>query len=185
MMYDDRSGSNGGERRLALESRRRFGWGALGALALLILALMPVRVATAGVQQTDELALIIGSATGVSDIPSDVVRTAFLGLRAEYHGIRLIPLNLPLRTPARERLDRALLGLAPEEVGSFWIDQRVRDGRNPPRTAPSVELAVRIVAQLKGAIACVPLASLDPRTRALRIDGKGPSESGYLLSRGE
>jgi hypothetical protein len=156
---------------------------ALAALILLLLAaFLPARASLAIAQRADAFVLIIGSSTGVTDISSDVVRTAFLGLRAEFRGVRLIPLNLPLRTFVRERLDRVLLGLEPSEVGSFWIDQRVRDGRSPPRTVSSAELAVRVVAQLPGAVACVPATFVDPHVRALRIDGKGPSEKGYLLA---
>ena len=125
--------------------------------------------------------MIIASSARVTDIPVDLVRTAFLGLHVEHRGVHLIPLNAPLRTPARARLDRVLLGLEPSEVGGFWIDQRVRDGRNPPRTVPSTELAVRVVAQLPGAIACVPAQVVDSGVRVLRIDGKAPSDSGYLL----
>jgi hypothetical protein len=151
------------------------------AFLLLLAAVFPARVPRALAQHAEVLALIIAGSTSVTDIPSDVVRTAYLGLRAEYKGVRLIPLNPPLKTPARERMDRTLLGLAPSEVGIFWIDQRVRDGRIAPRTVPSADVAVRVVAQLPGAITCVPASALSPHVRALRIDGKGPSDSGYLL----
>ena len=133
-------------------------------------------------QRAGVLVLIIAGSTGISDMPSGVVRSAFFGRRTEHRGVRLIPFNLPLGSPARERLDRALLGLEPADVGRFWIDQRVRDGRIPPRTAPSVGLAVRVVGQLPGAIACVPATAVDSRVRVLRIDGKEPSEKGYLLA---
>jgi hypothetical protein len=157
---------------------------ALVALALLLLAAVPSVAATpADAQRADDLVLIIARSTNITDIPSSVLRTAFLGLRAEYKDVRLIPLNLPLRTSSRERLDRALLGLEPDEVGNFWVDQRVRDGRNPPRSVPNEELAVRVVGQLPGAIAYVPARLAESQVRALRIDGKGPTDTGYLLSR--
>ncbi len=156
----------------------------LVAFVLLMAAvLLPVGATPAGAQRTADFVVVIATATGLSDLPSSVLRMAFLGLRAEHRGVRLVPLNLPLKAAARERMDRALLGLEPDQVGSFWVDQRVRDGRTPPRTVPSAELAVRIVAQLPGAIACVPAATFDSRVRALSIDGKAPSDSGYLLAR--
>jgi hypothetical protein len=158
----------------------------LRALAALVLFASVVfsrwGVPAAFAQRADVLVMIIASSTPVTDIPADVVRSAFLGLRTEHRGVRLIAFNSPLRTPPRERLDRVLLGLEPDEVGLFWVDQRVRDGRNPPRTLPSDELAVRIVAQLSGAIACVPARLLVSGVRALRIDGKGPTDRGYLLA---
>jgi len=160
--------------------------GGLRALAALVLLALVVcsrwGVPTAVAQRADVLVMIIASSTPVTDIPADVVRTAFLGLRAEHRGVRLIAFNPMLRTPSRERLDRVLLGIEPDEVGGFWVDQRVRDGRHPPRALPSDELAVRVVAQLPGAIACVPARLVVSGVRALRIDGKGPSDRGYLLA---
>lgn len=168
----------------APKPRRTARRSALVALVLLAWTALPfLRAPSAGAQRVSDFVFIIANSTGITDIPSDVLRTAFLGLRAEYRGVRLIPLNLPLRMPARERLDRALLGLEPNQVGSFWIDQRVRDGRSPPRTVPSADLAVRIVAQLPGAVACVPAGLAEAHVRVLNVDGKSPSDSGYLLAR--
>lgn len=151
-------------------------------VGLVLTSILPGRASSAPANDSPIVGVIIATVTKISDIPSDVLRTAFRGLRPEYQGIHLTPFNLPLQTPARERLDRALLGLAPSEVGSYWVDQRVRDGRTPPRTVPSVDIATKVVAQLPGAIACVPLPIRDPRVRVLRVDGKGPSDKGYLLA---
>ena len=129
----------------------------------------------------DSIVMIIAASTEISDIPADLLRTAFRGLPAQHHGVRLIPFNAPPGAPMRVRVDRLLLGLEPENVGSFWVDQRVRDGRTPPRTAPTIELALRVVAHLPGAVAYVPATALGDKVRALKIDGRGPQDTKYLL----
>lgn len=154
----------------------------LAALLVMLAAFLPVRASPALAQRAPGVALIVAANSGITDIPSDVVRSTFQGLRVDYKGVTLVPFNLPPKTPVREKMDRALLGLEPAEVGRFWIDQRIRDGRTAPRTIPTIDLLVRVVAQLKGAIAGVPANQIGPQTRAIRIDGKGPSESGYFLA---
>jgi hypothetical protein len=154
------------------------------ALALLLLAIvLPTRALSAIARPSDALVLISASASSLQDIPSNVLREAFQGLRTAYKGVRIIPFNLPLGTPIRQQLDRAVLGLEPTEVGMFWVDQRVRDGRIAPRTVASVERLVRVVAQLPGAVACVPASAVDGSVRALRIDGRAPTDKDYLLAR--
>ena len=159
-------------------------WPAWLALVLLIVAVfLPLPARRVGAQQPETLVVIMASSSQISDLPSGVLRSAFLGLSTVYRGTQLIPFNAPIGTPIRARMDWALLGLEQREVGTFWVDQRVRDGRMPPRTVSSTDLAVRVVAQLPGAIACVPASQAGPRVRALRIDGVDPSSHEYLLAR--
>lgn len=154
----------------------------LAALALLLIAATGIGYRPrAAAQARESIVMIIAASTGISDIPADLLRTTFRGLPVQYHGFRLIPFNAPLNTPMRVRVDRLLLALEPENVGSFWVDQRVRDGRTPPRTAPTVELALRVVAHLPGAISYVPASALADKVKALKIDGKGPQDAKYLL----
>jgi hypothetical protein len=155
---------------------------ALAALLLMVATFLPVRSTPAVAQRPADVVVIMSTASGITNVPADVVRSTFMGLRVEYQGVNLVPFNLPQKTAVRERMDRVLLGLEQTEVSRFWIDQRIRDGRTPPRTVPTVELLVRIVAQFKGAIAGVPANMVGAQTRAVRIDGKDPSESGYLLA---
>ena len=155
---------------------------ALALLLVMMAAFLPMRVTPAQAQKAPGVVLIMSTTSGITDLSSDVVRSTFQGLRVEHRGLVLVPFNLPQQNPVRQKMDRALLGLEPSEVGRFWVDQRIRDGRNTPRTIPTIDLLVRVVAQLKGAIAGVPANQVAPQTRVIRIDGKSPSESGYLLA---
>ncbi len=148
---------------------------------MLVLVLVPLfggDVRAAG----KPLVVIVGTATPLKDVTTALLRRAFLGEAAEYvSGKRLIPINHPPATPMREQFDNAILGLKPEEVGRFWIDRRIRDQPPPPKTVPSVELAVRIVMSLPGAISYVTQDMVNDKVRALPIDGKTPGQPGYLL----
>ena len=53
-----------------------------------------------------------------------------------------------------------ILGMGPDRVGEFWVDQLVRARARPPRKLPSPRLMVRVVSQLKGSIGYVPIERL-------------------------
>lgn len=148
---------------------------------LVVLALTPLF--HAGVRAAGKpLVVIVGAAVPMKDIGLAVLRRAFLGEAAEYaSGKRLIPINHAPGTPARDQFDKAVLGLKPEEVGRFWIDRRIRDQPPPPKTVPSVDLAVRIVMSLPGAISYVTQDMVNDKVHALTIDGKAAGQPGYLL----
>lgn len=153
-------------------------------LSALLCVLMLTPVMKASVSAADDpLVVIVGATMPIKDISTSLLRRAFLGEAAEYApGKRLIPLNHPVASPMRERLDLALLGLKPHEVGRFWVDRRIRDQPLPPRAVP-VEMTLRIVTSLPGAISYVTPGMLNDKVRALTIDGKSPGQPGYLFAR--
>jgi hypothetical protein len=153
-----------------------------GILVLLAgAASWPLPLPTARAIADDTLVVVIGTSTGVLDISTATLRRAFMGYVTELNGKRLIPLNQPPGNPNRVRFDRIMLGLTPEEVGRFWVDRRIRDESPPPKAVPSAELAVRVAASLPGAIAYVTSNLLNDKVRAVTIDGKRPTDTGYLL----
>ena len=154
----------------------------LASLLLALALLLPVSSAPVEAQRATALAVIIASASRITEISSGTLRSAFLNLPVTYEGQRLLPFNLPSTSPLRTRFDQAVLGLDPRSIGQFWVDQRVRDARRPPRDVPNPELAVRVVASLAGAVSYAPLElTSSSRVRVLRVDGKAPADAGYLL----
>ena len=131
------------------------------------------------------LLVLMAAAAGVTDIEQSTLRRAFESNPTEVKGIRLIPFNHNVGHPARIELDRSLLGLEPSQVGRYWTDRKIRDMVLPPRTIPSVELLLRVLVSLRGAIGYAELdpSAVPPGVRALAIDGKKPSDPSYPLRR--
>jgi hypothetical protein len=77
-----------------------------------------------------------------------------------------------------------LLGLASDRVGAYWIDQRVRFGKTPPRVIASPELVMRVVASLKGAIGYVEMnpGSVPSALTVLKVEDKAPTDPGYAFA---
>lgn len=152
--------------------RRQF----LRVLASLGLLSIPRGLAAAG----EPIAVVMGSSSAQRALSSDKLRRIFLAIPTDDDdGHRFVPINLGQTTSVRERFDRSVLKLAPSEVARYWIDQRLR-GNKPPRSAGTVELVRRALQELPGAISYLPLSAAST-LRVLTIDGRGPSESGYLL----
>jgi hypothetical protein len=155
---------------------------------LLILAVLTVAL-TAGrygvhAQGQRPLLVVVASMAGIADISSAMLRRAFQGYPAEYRsGKRFLPLNHPIGTTERTRFDRAVLGLGPDEIGRFWVDQRIRGAALPPRTLASADLAVRVVASFPGAITYTDPGLVVAGVKVLTIDGKTDSDPDYFFAR--
>jgi hypothetical protein len=151
-------------------------------LLVLALAALPQRGAVEA-QAHSPLALVVGVELKLSEISLATLRTVF---RSEVayapDGKRFVPLNAPLKSYERALFDRKVLGLAPDEVAQFWITRRIRDEGLPPRTLPSTELGLRVVASYPGAITYVSSKIVRAGVRVLKVDGKLPSDPGYLLA---
>ena len=133
-------------------------------------------------QKKQPLAVIMAPTTKVADISLADLARVFRGLPTRNaDGQRYVPLNLPEGSAARMRFDRQVLGMDPEQVAQHWVDQRIRGRAIKPKSVPSVNLATRAVAVLAGAITYVPLNRAVGRVKVLRVDGKLPTDSGYVL----
>jgi hypothetical protein len=141
-------------------------------------AAMPLRTEAAG----KPLVVVVAASSAVKDISMGELRRAFLGEAVTVGGKRLIAINHPLASPARDQFDRIVLGLKPDEVGRFWVDRSIRAQSPPPKTVQSPELAVRIAMSLPGAISYTTADALNDKLRALTIDGKAVGQSGYPLN---
>ena len=125
---------------------------------------------------------IVSERSRLIDIRASELRRIFLGYaQLDPDGRTIIPLNHPPGAEVRMRFDRALLGFEPDEAAKYWVDQRIRGARLPPRTAAPEQLLQRVVAKLPGAISYVHDGTLIPGVRALTIDGRKAGQPGYPL----
>lgn len=154
------------------------------ALTLLVTLLIEPPPSRTQAQSAQLMLVIAGNTTGISDIDLGTLRRLFEGYATEYRGVRLIAFNQNVGTPARTAFDRAVLGLGPDQVGRFWMDQKIRQASQPPRVIPSPELVVRVVVSLRGGVGYVIGAPKDlPKgVRPLSVNGKAPTDPGYPLS---
>jgi hypothetical protein len=155
---------------------------ALALAVSLVVAAAPLRVTPP--PSSTEVVVVVGTQSLLHDISRSALRRAYLGDVTEDHGTRLVPLNQPPGMPARVAFDRALLGLEPDAIARFWIDQRIRGQGSAPRAIPTVSLLLRVLAQLPGGITYLRRSDLPANSTAIKIitvDGKKPGDAGYLF----
>lgn len=129
----------------------------------------------------EPLALVVSEQVSLETLGLAELQQLFLGGKLEAGGKRLLALNLPPGSEARERFDREILGMSPEEVPRFWVDQRIRGKGKPPKIIPSAATLVRLVIKLPGAIGYVPLSAVTPGARVVAVDRALPDSSSYVL----
>lgn len=155
-----------------------------GLFALFLLAFSVPPKQSASAQGNRPICVIVAASLGASDIPLRTLRHAYEAYPTDFSGARLVPFNLALGTPARTIFDKALLGLSPEKVPLYWIDRKIRQSTDPPRSLPSPELLLRVVASLKGGIGYLEAdpATIPNALRVLSVDGRRPTDSDYPLA---
>src|SRR4051812_775775 len=88
--------------------------------------------ATSAFASNEPIAVVMSSNSRQRGLSSDKLRRVFLALPTDDDdGQRFVPINLAQSSVVRERFDRNVLSMAPEEIARYWIDQRLR-GNKPP-----------------------------------------------------
>ena len=181
----------GGRRCGSAERPRRVmqAWLVAGLVGLLLGAVVPLAPGSvvggpiAAAQDIGaRIVVIVGGKTQASEFSLDVLRRIFLGnLTTMPNGKPFIPLNHSARTPVRVAFDKQVLGMGPDQVGRYWVDQRIRGRGTAPRDIPSMEMLRRVVAVLPGSVAYIPARELRPGVRPLKLDGVDFREGSYKL----
>jgi hypothetical protein len=127
------------------------------ALTIAILALSAAGRADPSI----EIAVVANVSCGVRRLDANELAALFSAARHRWaRGTPVVALNLPPGDPVRGAFDRAVLHLDAEEVGRFWIDERIRGGARPPRQVNDPPTVVRVVALLEGSIGYVPASAV-------------------------
>jgi hypothetical protein len=162
-------------------SRRRMLGGLGGAGALMVMGGGGRSGSFAFAQGAVVLNIVTAKANAIRDISIPELRQLYRGRHIPVAGLKVIPFNHPIGTFDRSGFDRVLFGMTPDEVGRFWIDQRIRGGDSPPRTIDSVSLLLRVVAALEGAVGYVREGFSSADLKVVTIDGRMPGDARYPL----
>ncbi len=155
-------------------SRRTF----LQSSALLLPALHPEAAAAA----PDALVPIVAASSPLRDISLGTLRRVFLSeIVSGPGGLRLVGFNQPAGTRARELFDRIVLGMDPEQVARYWVDQRIRGGARPPRQVNGIALLRQVIARFPGGVGYLNVSELDGSVRALTVNGATHDAANYPL----
>lgn len=145
--------------------------------------LVTVGGARTGLGAEVALVLVTSTKTPLENLSLGDLRQLFLGatLRDDEGGA-LVPLNQEPGTRERQAFDRRVLGLSPDEMARYWIDQKVRGLKGAPRNLGPPHMLARVVERFVGAVAYLRPDQSHAGLRALRIEGRPASDPHYALS---
>jgi ABC-type phosphate transport system substrate-binding protein len=128
--------------------------------------------------------VIVSKTSKVDNVTKTDLKNIFLGKRKTWaSGDGVVPINLPARTPTRATFDGTVLGMSGDEVGRYWVGQRIRAKAKPPKSVPAPDLVKRLVASIPGAVGYIPASALDESVKALTVDGAVHSKAAYPVKK--
>ncbi|HEX2168303.1 MAG TPA: hypothetical protein VHG09_13800 [Longimicrobiales bacterium] len=156
--------------------------GTYASIAFLALTMQAPWSSTASAQEFP-VAIVVHPDSRVDNVTFDDLRRIFTAQQQFWGDNSRI--TLLVRAPvARERkivLER-IYGMSEDQFRQFWIGKMFRaDVASGPKIVYSSEMARELVAAIPGAITFLPLDAVTSELKVLRIDGKLPTEAGYVL----
>jgi len=146
-------------------------------LCAVVLSWRPAAMADPGGQRA-AIVIVVSRTSQIDDLSLDELRRIFM-LKS---GSRLRPLNLPPGAPERIAFERTVLGMTAAEAARYWIERKIRGQGAPPKTIPSSQLLMRIVARVPDTIGYAADGPLPAGVKVVKIGGRSPSDRGYPLT---
>ena len=153
-----------------------------GWLTMVALAVFAGAASSVDAEPKVQLAIVVAKDSPISELSIYDLKRLYKGETINAAGKRLVPLNLAPPAAERTAFDRVVLGMNPENIARYWIDRKIRGQPGPPKNVDSPDLLQRVVGRVDGAVGYVKLADVRPEVKAIRIDGKGPKDSGYPIT---
>jgi len=153
------------------------------SLGCALLLLLPRAERSARAANRVVLAVVVTRGSSVQDLSLSELKRIFINEGdTDPSDQRYVPFNHPPHTTDRVAFDNIVLGMSADEVSQFWIERKIRGLSGPPRSVDSLSLLLRLIARLPGAIGYARPSQLTSDVRAIRVNGKLPSDASYPLA---
>ena len=151
-------------------------------LAALVLALLAIP-GPARSQESFTVAIVVHPEAQVDNVSFDDLRRIFMAQQQFWRDNSRITLlvRAPIAAERKLILDR-IYRMSEDQFRQFWIGKMFRaDVASGPKIVYSSEMARDLVSAIPGAITFLPLDAVTPNVKVLRIDGRLPTDAGYVL----
>ncbi len=137
-------------------------------IRLLVAALLSCAVLKCDDHQA--FVLIVNKSNQIFELSPSKVKLIFLRKISRWPwGAEILPVDLPDQHPARRALVKAILESTPENMGVYWIEQKVSRGLSPPSRVNDVQAAKALVAARPGGVAYIPASDVDDTVRIIQV----------------
>jgi|SRR5688572_25753231 len=153
-------------------------------LLLLLVALIRAAHADAQTTASTAVAIVVHPSTRIDNLDFDELRRIFRGER-QFWPDQKTRITLLVRAPvAQERklVLEKIYRMSEEAFRQYWIAKMFRaEVATGPKLVYSSEMARELVTAIPGAIGFMPASSVGSGVKVLKIDGRLPSDPGYIL----
>lgn len=131
-----------------------------------------------------KIAVVVHSSVNVEGLTFAQLRNVLLGNQQFWPGNQRV--TLLVRAPTSDErtvLLRRVYAMSEAQFQQYWIAKVFRaEATSGPRIVTSNDQTGLLVKAIPGAIGLVNASQIPPGVKVLAIDGKRPTESGYILS---
>jgi ABC-type phosphate transport system substrate-binding protein len=150
---------------------------------LTMTALMALPASLAAQSKNGDVAIVVHPETPVDVITLAEARKIFRGERQYW--TPNIPVVLLVRAPVSRERDvvlRVIYQMSEPQFKQYWIARIFRaEATSGPKIVYSNDVANQLAGAIPGAVGFVPAGEVRPPLKVLRVDGKLPGESGYVI----
>jgi len=121
----------------------------------------------------EEIAIIVHKSNGAPSMNRSQLSAIFRAKSTQFSGGgRADPVNLAPDNSVRQEFDLAVLGMRPDEVERYWLDNKIRSGTGSPRRLSGADSVIRFVAGDEAGIGYVSASDANESVRVIaRIRG--------------
>lgn len=131
----------------------------------------------------EDIAVVVHPSTGVDELSFDALRRISLGEQQFWPDkSRVVLLIHAPGTRLRELVLQRVYQMNEVQFKRYWIAKVFRAEISAgPKIVSDAETARRLAAAIPGTITFLPASQVTPQVKVLRINGKLPGETGYIL----
>jgi len=154
----------------------RNGLGPLVCLALLCCQLLGVREASG------QIAVVVNQGNAIESVTLQSLQDIYAGNKVSWsNNYKIFPVTMKSSLEVSQSFFEEALGKSSREMQRAWIRLTLSGAGAPPKVVGTEAEVLLYVAKNEGAIGFVSVDNVNDSVRVLAVQGKLPSEKGYLL----
>ena len=154
----------------------RKGLGSLVCLVLLCCQLLGVREASG------QIAVVVNQGNEIKSVTLQSLQDIYAGNKVSWkNNHKIFPVSMKSSLELSQSFFEKALGKSPREMRRAWIRLALSGASAPPKVVGSEAEVLLYIAKNEGAIGFVGVDKVNDSVKVLAVQGKLPSEKGYLL----
>lgn len=117
----------------------------------------------------DSYRIVINKDNAETSVSKATLRRIYLGQMTKFGGNKVVPINLPLDSPAATKFLKDVVGKTPQEYKEYWVAQQIKGAGVAPMIQKTARSVQATISQIPGGIGYVPNDELEDNVKAVPI----------------